>query len=256
VIPLDARQLASSRSYFLPDRPGPLVGLHAIHTGVGVSFADRWPEPRALLVGCYANWSLVGDPEALQPNDLRDRLAGFVDAAPAFLPLLRKARPDLSVWKRVIYALPGEPEYALPRSAIVRRLEPDDGEALQHLSPNSQWIWETSGGPSRLAGGGLAWGAFVDGRIASVAAAFMIGDRYEDIGVVTEAEHRGEGLSPACAGRLCEDIRSRGRTPSWSTSHENTASRRVAEKLRFELDREDLLYVVGQSIPEPARRSD
>ncbi len=90
--------------------------------------------------------------------------------------------------------------------------------------------------------------------LASVACTFYQGAGYEDIGVATEPEYRGLGLSVACATGLCDDIRARGRTPSWSTSPDNAASLRVAEKLGFVLDRRDVLYVVGRSVPRPARR--
>ena len=92
--------------------------------------------------------------------------------------------------------------------------------------------------------------------LASVAVPFLIGDRFEDIGVVTQLAFRGRGLNPACAGRLCEAIRARGRTPSWTTSPENLPSRRVAEKLGFAPVREDVLYVVGMPVPEVARPGD
>jgi predicted GNAT family acetyltransferase len=70
--------------------------------------------------------------------------------------------------------------------------------------------------------------------------------------VVTERTFRGRGLVPACAGGLAGEIRARGRTPSWTTSPENLASLRVAEKLGFERIRDDVLYVVGMPLPEPA----
>jgi len=76
-----------------------------------------------------------------------------------------------------------------------------------------------------------------------------VGDRHEDIGVVTEAAFRGHGLSPACAARVMADIRGRRRTPSWSTSRDNTASRRVAEKLGFVKHRDDVLYIAGKPLP-------
>ena len=72
---------------------------------------------------------------------------------------------------------------------------------------------------------------------------------YEDIGVVTETGFRGLGLSTACAQALCEDIRIRRHQPSWTTSYDNIASLRVAEKLAFTVQREDLLYVIGIPIP-------
>jgi predicted GNAT family acetyltransferase len=102
-----------------------------------------------------------------------------------------------------------------------------------------------------LAASGFAWGAFVAGQLAAVACPFFVGERYEDIGVVTEPKFRGLGLSTACAHALCGDIRARERQPSWSTSPDNTASLRVAEKLGFAVQRYDLLYVVGVRIPEP-----
>ena len=52
-------------------------------------------------------------------------------------------------------------------------------------------------------------------------------------GVATEPGSRGQGLSTACAGAVCQDVRDRGRIPSWTTSPDNTASLRVAAKLGF-----------------------
>ncbi len=66
--------------------------------------------------------------------------------------------------------------------------------------------------------------------------------------MVTQEADRGRGLSALCAARVCADIRSRGRTPSWSTSPDNAGSRRVAEKLGFEPVREDYLLVAGEPI--------
>jgi predicted GNAT family acetyltransferase len=124
------------------------------------------------------------------------------------------------------------------------------------LSPQSFWIAKTWGGPAGLAASGAAWGAFVDGRLVSVACTFFMGERYEEIGVVTEPEHRGQGLSVACTRALCLAIFARGRRPSWTTSPDNTASVRVAEKLGFRLDRHDWLYVAGIPVPEPARTNE
>ena len=81
------------------------------------------------------------------------------------------------------------------------------------------------------------------------------GERYEDIGVVTLPEYRGAGLCVACAGALCRDIEGRGRRPTWTTSPDNTASLRVAEKLGFVLHRRDRLLIIGVKIPRPARRA-
>jgi RimJ/RimL family protein N-acetyltransferase len=254
MILLTPNQTATLRSWFVPDRPGPLVGLHIIHTGNGACFVDRWPNPRAVLVETAGNYSLTGDPTVLKPDDLKHRIFGFVEAPERFVPLLQATFSSLRMWDRVILDLQVRPRFAQPRGYLVRRLGPTDTYQLWGLSPKAGWIWKTWSSPSGLASSGYAWGTFVDGRLVSVACTFFVGERYEEIGVVTEPEFRGLGLSVACAGALCEEIQARGRRPSWSTSPDNTASLRVAEKLGFSVRRRDRLYVIGIPIPEPARR--
>jgi RimJ/RimL family protein N-acetyltransferase len=251
MIRLTPEQAATLRDWFLPDQPGPLVGLHVLQTGHGACLADRWPSPRAVLAETAGNYALAGEPEALAPADLLRQISGFVEAPERFVPLLTEIFPGLAVWERVILQLDTRPALAPPSGCLVRRLGPRDRDPMRALSGDSSWISKTWGGPDGLAACGCAWGAWVDGRLASVACPFFIGERYEDIGVVTEPEFRGRGLSVACAGALCGDILDRGRRPSWSTSLDNTASLRVAEKLGFSVQRRDHLYVVGVSIPEP-----
>lgn len=245
---------AGIRGRFLPDRPGPLVALHALHTGCGAHFADRWPEPRATLAISSANRSLAGDPVALDPGALTPLLQGLVDAPEAFVPLLREAAPDHGVWSRIVFALRGALRAPPETGCELRRLEASDAHRVWALSPEIDWIADTWGGPTGLAASGFAWGAFAKGRLAAVACSFFVGDGYEDVGVVTEPLHRGRGLSAACAAALARDIARRGRVPSWTTSPENEASLRVAEKLGFSLERDDVLYLVGQSVPASTRR--
>src|ERR671930_2534147 len=88
MIMLTPKQTASLRDWFVPDRPGPLVGLHVIQTGNGACFAERWPNPRAVAVESAGNYALAGDPDALQPRDLKQRIVGFVEAPERFMPLL------------------------------------------------------------------------------------------------------------------------------------------------------------------------
>jgi len=268
MIPITVEQLATLRSWFVPDRPGPLVGLHVIQTGNGTCLADRWPDPRALLVESAGNYALTGDPRVLQPPDLRGRVAGFLEAPARFLPLLQAAFPGLLVWDRVVLALEapprppegsgepqgpegsGEPQGGAPVGrAPVRRLAAGDADPLGRLGEEAAWIGRTWGGPAGLAAGGTGWGAFAGGRLVSVACSFFVGERHEDVGVATEPGFRGQGLSTACAGAVCEDIFRRGRTPSWTTSPDNAASLRVAAKLGFALQRRDRLYVIEAPIP-------
>ena len=69
--------------------------------------------------------------------------------------------------------------------------------------------------------------------------------RFEELGVVTEEAHRGAGWSPACSAAAIADIQSRGRTPCWSTTPDNTASIRVAMKLGFRQTREEMHFMAG-----------
>ena len=252
---LSPPQAHELRPRFLPDRPGPLVGLHVLQTGNGACFTDRWPDPRAVLVNTAGNYALTGHPNVLNPDDLVPHIAGVVEAPDDFAPLLRAAFPTVQVWERVILELRTGPRYQLPGGITIRRLQSEDAYHLWGVSAGIAWISKTWGGPAGLASSGLAWGAFVQGTLVSVAVTFFAGDRYEDIGVVTEPAFRGRGLSAACAGGLARDIQARGRMPSWSTSPDNTASLRVAEKLGFQLNRHDRLYVIGIPIPESARRN-
>lgn len=254
MIQLTPHQTATLKNWFLPDRPGPLVGLHVIHTGNGTCWVDRWPNPQVVLVETAGNYSMAGEPKALTSADLKSHISGFVEAPEPFVPLLRATFASVEVWDRVVIELPGKPHFSLPRDLLVRRLGPTDSTQLEGLSPETTWIGKTWGGPSGLAVSRYAWGAFAEGRLVSVACPFFVGERYEDLRVVTEPRYRGLGLSAACAGAVCLDVLDRGRQPSWTTSPDNLASLRVAEKLGFSIQRYDRLYVVGMDIPAPPRR--
>jgi RimJ/RimL family protein N-acetyltransferase len=249
---LTPERAAALRPWFAErsDRPGPQVGLHVLNTGHGACFADRWPDPRAVLVDSAGNYSIDGDPDALDPGDLRDRVLGFVEAPDPFVPLLAEAGGEVERWDRVMWSLDGPPTAPAARAGI-RRLGADDAYAVWALTPESAWISKSWGGPEGLVTGGTAWGAFADGRLVSLACAFFVGDRYADVGVVTEPGYRGRGLSATCAARVCEDIAAAGRQASWTTSPDNVASARVAEKLGFTFVRRDVLYAVGVPIPTP-----
>jgi len=256
LVQLTREQLATVRHWFLPERPGPLVAQHVLATGNGTCLADRWPDPRAAAVQTGGNYTLAGDPGALDPGDLRDQVAGFVEASAPFVPLLRAAFGEVAEWPRMILTIEGPlgPVPALRAGHHVRRLEHEDGGSLASLGEETAWIANTWGGPAGLAASGLGWGAFAGPRLVAVACPFFVGAVHEDLGVATEPAFRGLGLSTACAGALAQDVRRRGRIPSWTTSPDNTASLRVAAKLGFGLRRRDRLYVVGIAIPQPARR--
>lgn len=212
---------------------------------------DRWPDPHIVLVETAGNYTLLGEAHALTPAEIHPHIKGFVETSAAFVPLLKAAFPDLKTWPRVIFARQTIPVPVSTAASLVHRLILSDIPLLRGLDPELSWISKTWGGPQGLAASGFGWGAFVAGQLASVACTFFLGTAYEEIGVVTEPEFRGLGLSTACAGALCHDIWARGHQPSWTTSPDNLASSRVAEKLGFTIHRNDWLYVVGIEIPEP-----
>lgn len=248
--PLSRDELNERRTWFETERPGPLVASHVLLTGHGTAHVDRWPEPRVLIAETAGNQVLVGDPEALTVDDIQEHVHGFVDAPALFEHRLRVVHPDLHIWPREMFAQTDPaPPSTIAALADVRRLGPLDRAALTGLSSDLAWIHKTWGGAAGLAESGVGWGAFVGGRLVSVACSFFVGFKYEDIGVITEPAHQGRGLSTACAAALIGDIQARGRRASWTTSPDNAASHRVAHKLGLRPARTDRLYVVGIDLP-------
>lgn len=230
----DDRALAP---WFAPARPGPAMYAHAMATGVGRCVVDRWPDPRAVLVTLPGgNHSVRGDPDAL---DLRG-VTGLVEA-----PARWRTRLGGRTWDRVVATGPDR----APPPSDARLLGPGDVPALAALDPGGAWIHDTWGGAARLAAAGVARAVVVDGRVVSVAVPFYVGERFEDIGVMTDPAFRGRGLSTACAAALIADVHGRGRTPSWTTSPDNAASLAVAARLGFAHSRDDVLYAVGVPVP-------
>jgi RimJ/RimL family protein N-acetyltransferase len=254
LVQLGRAQLATVRHLLPPERPGPMIAQHLLGTGNGSCLADRWPAPRALLVETGGNWTMAGDPAALDPAALAGRVAGFVEAPATFEPLLRAAVRELHEWPRVVFTLDaqGDPQPEHRGDAQVRRLGPGDSGSLAGLGEETDWIASTWGGPGGLAASGTGWGAFSERRLVAVSCPFFVGAAYEDLGVATEPGFRGLGLSTACAAAVCRDVRRRGRVASWTTSPDNTASLRVAAKLGFRLERHDRLLVADVPVPEPA----
>jgi len=249
MIQLTPTQTATLSHWFQPSGPCWLVGMHLLKTGNGACFANCWPNPAAVLASTADNYALMGQPDSLQPARLKEKITGFIGAPAPFVPLLKETFSDLKVWERLLFELKTSPNFTLPKDVTVRRLVTTDAYHLWGLTPESFWISKTWGGPAGLASSGYGWGAFAGSRLVSVACTFFLGARYEEVGVITEAGFRSRGLSAACAGALCQEIQSRGRTPSWSTSPDNVASVRVAEKLGFSPVQQDRLYVTGIPLP-------
>jgi len=246
------------------------IAGHLLATGHGRVWVDRWPGARVVAVEVADNWLVRGDPDAAAGAGLADVVQGFVDAPPEFEPLLSSAADRFDTWDRVIMAMdlrPGGPASdtplppsALPPSALppssqpsgaeVRLLHSGDAGAVAALDPDLSWIAKTWGGPEGMASSGMAWGAFVGRRLASVACTFFQGQRHEDIGVVTEPEFRRRGLSAAASARWCLDVQARGRLPTWTTTPDNLGSLGTARRLGFRHVRDGVIYLVGIGPPD------
>ncbi len=251
MIAVEPERWRELRPLFLPERPGPNVGLHAVLTGLGSCHADRLENARVAVAQVGANIEIAGDPAALRTRDLESlELRGFIHADASLLPLLERYFADLRSSALVVSRLRGTRVPAPSAEVSIRRLGGEDLPAIERIDPSLRWIWNTLEGAAGLAAFGHAWGAFVDGRLASIATPFTIGERYEELGVVTEPALRGRGLSPACVARLIEDVRGRGREPSWTTTPDNHASLRVAERLGALKVRDDVQYLTGIEWPD------
>lgn len=223
-----------------------------MRTGRGRCLVDRWPNPRTVLAEVAGNVSLRGDPGYL--SDLDEPMTGFVEAPESFLAVLRQLDPHLRIWDRVIFELPGAPPCLPQPTATVRRLTAADADAVVGLSEDIRWVAAMLGGPAELARSELAWGAFEEGWLVSVAVPFYLGEHYEDMGVVTEQAFRRRGLSTACAAAVTADVRARGRRATWTTSPDNAGSLGVAARLGFRPVRKDVLYLLRTPIPRARRR--
>ena len=208
-----------------------------------------FPIRRALLAEVAGNYQFYGDPDAFTPEEIAPLLKGFIDCPSRFEPLLRAACPDLISWQRIVFQLENLRAISTPARTAIRRLENADASLLASLSPDTAWVIKTWGGADGAARSGKTWGAFVEGKLASVACPFFMGLEVEDLAVATELPYRSRGLSTACAHALIQDVLQRGKQVSWNTSTDNVASIRVAEKLGFRFARTDTLFVTGVEIP-------
>lgn len=248
--PVEPSALPALVTWLEAETPGPDAILgHVARTGHGRAWADRWPEPTAVLVETGGNYALMGPPEAVDPAALRPLLRGFLAAAAAFHGVLDEAFPDRVRWDRVIYRLPANARVPVLATDLVRVLRAGDTPVLERLTPEASWVAKTWGGPAGLAASGQAYGAFAGDQLAAVTCTFFQGARHADAGVATEPPLRGRGLGLASARAWCAGTVARGLVPTWTTSTDNAASRRIAERLGFELVRRDVLHVIGVEIP-------
>jgi predicted GNAT family acetyltransferase len=108
-------------------------------------------------------------------------------------------------------------------------------------SSESEMVANGPGGPvgaayrstRALLAEGYVAGAVVDDVLVARAHTSCQSSRYADVAVATAEVWRGNGLASAAASLVCEEAQQSGRIPIWSTTWDNTASQRIAQKLGF-----------------------
>jgi hypothetical protein len=109
MLPLTSTQTASLQHWFLPERPGSLVGPHVLETGNGACWVDRWPMPQAVLVKISVNHTLMGDVHAVTSRDLQPHIKGYAKTSETFLPLLWATFADVHLTPRIVLVQPAVP---------------------------------------------------------------------------------------------------------------------------------------------------
>lgn len=120
------------------------------------------------------------------------------------------------------------PEIAHPD---VRRLAIADLEMVKRAA--GELRVNGMGSPEAMLQKGLAVGAVIDGQLAANAHTSAMSALYADIGIYTIERCRGRGLANAMGASISRLIQESGRTPVWSTSEGNAASRAIAAKLGY-----------------------
>jgi hypothetical protein len=200
--PLERPRAAVTQAYASPAEP----------TAFGTDAVAVWT-----LLRCLEGWSAANVPLAIGH----------------FLATLIEAETGRSCWLcDEIYFTLNQPVTPSIHPAV-RRLMPADAELMERSAVNLDMAGWRFGSASVLLREGFAAGTVVAQQVVAVAFSAARADRYVGVGIVTSAPWRGRGLATSAAALVCAEIQGAGGTPVWSTSEENGASRRVADKLGF-----------------------
>jgi hypothetical protein len=128
---LARERIEDVRGWFTPERPGPVILPHIRNSGIGSCLVDRWPQARVVIAETAGNYAIRGDPAVLDESALDD-VSGFVQAVPAWEPLLRRVDPGLAVWNRVTAVLPAHAPVVTPAPGpLVRRITESEAAAVE-----------------------------------------------------------------------------------------------------------------------------
>lgn len=164
--------------------------------------------------------SLAGQLEAVCVGEpIADELGHEPAYSAEYLRLLETHAPVQKVWTGPTYLFP---------DSVAR--------------PSREAVVVTSENADVLRGGFEDWIADVprsrpfvallhEGQAVSVCCSVRVTSEAQEAGVETLAAYRGKGYAADVAARWAEEVRKIGCTPLYSTSWENVASQRVAQRL-------------------------
>lgn len=226
---------------WLGDSPQTVQSVHRLRRGLGRGIVVGPVErPRAALVASFSNpeenaafgddaeaaWAMLRGVDGWAAVHVAPALAGPL----ARVIELETGRGTTPV-EELYYLLDGP--VATATHPAVRLLTHGDVPMMEAATDALGMQGWRLGSAAALVRESVAAGAVVDGELVAVGFAGYAGDRHAEVGIVTRQDHRNRGLSTAAGALVCAELVRRGRTPVWSTSEENVASRRVAAKLGF-----------------------
>lgn len=196
-------------------------------------YDEKRRAPRFFL-GCTSEGNVVRFRDDI-PSGTRDRLSDLVDSLPdlpdgrlgpttvaSIEEILLVDGPISNVWAGPAFVFPdGLPDTPHPDSVLVERqnsdlLRPGFSDAIPGIGRTQPCV------------------AFVEGGTAvSLCQTVRESDRAAEAGLDTLEGSRGRGFAPLIVPTWARRIGEAGKTPIYSTSWKNTASRRVAEKLNL-----------------------
>lgn len=226
---------------WLGDSPQTVASVHRLRRSSGralvLGTADRPEAAIVLLAPTSTEPAGFGDdPERLwtllRRVDGWDAIHVASPVAETMAAVIERETGRTSKLIEELYFLPDGP-VADPAHPEVRLLTTADVPLMEAATEALGMRGWRLGSAAALVTKGIAVGAVVDGGLVAVGFTSCWSDRYAEVGIVTREDHRNRGLSTSAGAMVCTEIQRAGRTPVWSTSEANVASRRVAAKLGF-----------------------
>lgn len=133
------------------------------------------------------------------------------------------------------------------RDTAAHRLTQPDSHLLTVAFPQLQV--GAFGDMNTLLGEGVVAYAIVDGDVVTIVYTSAITERHADISVMTLEPWRGRAFATSGASLVAEQVQRVGLVSVWTTTDDDFASIRIAEKLGFaETSRRTIIFVAPQGL--------